>query len=63
MLPPDEFEIVDTLVTANLLVTLTKDAIKEARASHRAAIKSAAVAAIAYKELVKKREEIKNAAQ
>ena len=51
----DEFEIVDNFVTANLLVTTTKDDLKEARAAHRKAIKDAAVAALNYKKLVEKR--------
>ena len=60
---PEEFEIVDKFVTANLWVTQTKDATKYAKEAHRDAIKDAALAGAAYRELTKRREEIKNAAQ
>ena len=60
---PEEFEIIDKFVTANLRVTQTKDSIKFAKAAHRDAIKDAALADAAYRELTKRREEIKNAAQ
>ena len=60
---PEEFEIIDKFVTANLRVTQAKDLIKFGKAAHRDAIKDAALADAAYRELIKRREEIKNAAQ
>jgi hypothetical protein len=59
----DEMEIIDNLVTANLLVTTTKDAIADARYEHREAIKKAALAKTAYENLLKKRLEARDAAQ
>ena len=59
----DELKIIDNLVTANLLVTTTKDAIADARYVHREAIKKAALAKTAYADLLKKRLEASNAAQ
>ena len=59
----DEYKIIDDLVTANLWVTTTKDAIKWAKADHRDAIKKAALAKAAYEDLLKKRIEVLNAAQ
>jgi hypothetical protein len=59
----DEYKIVDKFVSANLWVTATKDAIKYAKADHREAIKEAALAEIAYRELLKRRMEARNAAQ
>jgi hypothetical protein len=63
MMPSDELKIIDNLVTANLLVTTTKDAIAAARYEHREAIKKAALAKTAYQDLLKKRLEARNAAQ
>ena len=59
----DELEIIDNLVTANLWVTTTKDAIADARYEHREAIKKAALAKTAYENLLKKRLEARDAAQ
>ncbi len=63
MMPPDELKIIDNLVTANLLVTTTKDAIADARYEHREAVKKAALAKAAYQDLLKKRLESEDAAQ
>jgi len=60
---PDELKIIDDLVTANLLVTTTKDAIADAKYDHREAIKKAALAKTAYEDLLKKRLEARDAAQ
>ena len=60
---PNELKIINDLVTANLLVTTTKDAIADARYEHREAIKKAALAKTAYEDLLKKRLEKKDAAQ
>jgi hypothetical protein len=60
---PNELKIIDDLVTANLLVTTTKDAIADARYEHREAIKKAALAKTAYEDLLKKRLETRDAAQ
>ena len=58
-----ELKIINDLVTANLLVTTTKDAIADARYEHREAIKKAAFAKAAYENLLKKRLEAHDAAQ
>jgi hypothetical protein len=63
MMHSDELKIIDNLVTANLLVTTTKDAIADAKYEHREAIKKAALAKAAYQDLLKKRLETSNAAQ
>jgi hypothetical protein len=60
---PNELKIIDDLVTANLLVTTTKDAIADARYEHREAVKKAALAKTAYEDLLKKRLEARDAAQ
>jgi hypothetical protein len=60
---PNELKIIDDLVTANLLVTTTKDAIADARYEHREAVKKAALAKTAYEDLLKKRLETRDAAQ
>jgi len=60
---PNELKIIDDLVTANLLVTTTKDAIADARYQHREAVKKAAIAKAAYQDLLKKRLETSDAAQ
>ena len=59
----EELKIIDDLVTANLLVTTTKDAIADAKYGHREAIKKAALAKTAYEDLLKKRLEARDAAQ
>ena len=59
----DELKIIDNLVTANLLVTTTKDEIADARYQHREAIKAAALAKTAYENLLKKRLEARNEPQ
>ena len=59
----EELKIIDDFVTANLLVTTTKDAIADARYEHREAIKKAAFAKAAYENLLKKRLEAHDAAQ
>ena len=59
----DELKIIDDLVTANLLVTTTKDGIAEARYQHREAIKKAAIAKTAYENLLKKRLEARDGSQ
>ena len=59
----EELKIIDNLVTANLLVTTTKDAIADARYEHREAIKKAALAKTAYQNLLKNRLEAHDAAQ
>lgn len=59
----DELKIIDNLVTANLLVTTTKDGIADARYQHREAIKAAALAKTAYENLLKKRLEARNEPQ
>jgi hypothetical protein len=60
---PNELKIIDDLVTANLLVTTTKDGIANAKYEHREAIKKAALAKTAYEDLLKKRLEKKDATQ
>lgn len=59
----DEYKIVDNFVKSNFLVTLTKDAIADARYEHRQAVKKAALAKTAYKDLIKKRESKKDESQ
>ena len=59
----EELKIIDNLVTANLLVTTTKDAIADARYWHREAIKKAALAKVAYQNLLKKRLEARDESQ
>jgi len=59
----DEYKVIDNFVTSNLLVTTTKDAIADAKANHRAAVKQAALAKTAYEDLINKRTEARNAAQ
>ena len=59
----EELKIIDDLVTANLLVTTTKDAIADAKYEHREAVKKAALAKTAYENLLKKRLEACDAAQ
>jgi hypothetical protein len=60
---PNELKIIDNLVTANLLVTTTKDAIASAKYEHREAVKQATLAKTAYEDLLKKRLETRDAAQ
>ena len=55
--------IIDNFIAANDWVIKTKHAIKDAKNTHQEAIKNAVAADVAYRALVKKREEIKNAAQ
>jgi hypothetical protein len=59
----EDIAIIDNFITTNDLVIKTKHAIKDAKAAHQNAVKNAALADIAYRDLVKKREEYKNAAQ
>jgi len=59
----EEYKVIDNLVTSNLLVTTTKDAIANAKSNYRAAVKQAALAKTAYEDLINKRKEALNAAQ
>ena len=59
----DEIKVIDDLITANLLVTTTKDAVAEAKHAHREAVKKAALAKAAYEELLLKRLEACDATQ
>jgi hypothetical protein len=59
----DEVEIMENFMAAHHLVIETKHAVTDAKRAHREAVKFAADADAAYRELVKKRLEVGYAAQ
>jgi len=59
----EDIAIIDNFIAANDWVIKTKHAIKDAKDLHKEAIKNAATADAAYRDLVKKREVMKNGSQ
>jgi len=59
----DELKIIDSFIAAHHSVIETKHAVTDAKRAHREAVKAAAAADAAYRELVKKRLEVSYAAQ
>lgn len=58
----EDIKIIDNFIAANDLVITAKHAVASAKREHKEAIKEAFAADVAYRDLVKKRQELQDAA-